>query len=313
MYTAIDTYVHMRHVHALRACTQVGLEIADCGTCQYCLDKPRFGGRGTKRQKCARETTSRRPLPSPSIAFPSPSVTFAAPSLPFVALLCPSLPQVHQQEDPLGRPRQDVGDAADHLQDARGSEPRTAPTDPGASQCTVHSAHTTAPRALLQARGPHRALSAARAAARAHGGEHQSQPHAWLLIPAHSVHRAPLTSPHLCVRARVRVPGEHDGPHPRRVGLPAQAARAAAPRRLRAPSEPRAQGPTAPSAPHAPSAPLRSTALRVRARRCSCTTARASSTSTAASCASRSSAARARATHTAHRRQVHLFSAQVHR
>ena len=26
--------------------------IADCEECVYCLDKPRFGGPGTKRQKC---------------------------------------------------------------------------------------------------------------------------------------------------------------------------------------------------------------------------------------------------------------------
>jgi CXXC zinc finger domain len=30
----------------------VALEIHDCGACLYCLDKPRFGGKGTKRQKC---------------------------------------------------------------------------------------------------------------------------------------------------------------------------------------------------------------------------------------------------------------------
>ena len=30
----------------------VGLNVSDCGTCGYCLDKPRFGGKGTKRQKC---------------------------------------------------------------------------------------------------------------------------------------------------------------------------------------------------------------------------------------------------------------------
>ena len=31
---------------------RVGLEIKDCGECTFCLDKPRFGGKGTKRQKC---------------------------------------------------------------------------------------------------------------------------------------------------------------------------------------------------------------------------------------------------------------------
>ena len=31
-----------------RACVQVD----DCGVCNFCKDKPRFGGRGTKRQKC---------------------------------------------------------------------------------------------------------------------------------------------------------------------------------------------------------------------------------------------------------------------
>ena len=30
----------------------VALEIHDCGACLFCLDKPRFGGKGTKRQKC---------------------------------------------------------------------------------------------------------------------------------------------------------------------------------------------------------------------------------------------------------------------
>jgi hypothetical protein len=30
----------------------VGLQIKDCGVCQFCADKPRFGGKGTKRQKC---------------------------------------------------------------------------------------------------------------------------------------------------------------------------------------------------------------------------------------------------------------------
>ena len=29
-----------------------GLEIEDCGQCTFCLDKPRYGGPGTKRQKC---------------------------------------------------------------------------------------------------------------------------------------------------------------------------------------------------------------------------------------------------------------------
>lgn len=29
-----------------------GLEIEDCGSCPFCLDKPKYGGSGTKRQKC---------------------------------------------------------------------------------------------------------------------------------------------------------------------------------------------------------------------------------------------------------------------
>lgn len=29
-----------------------GLEIDDCGQCPFCLDKPKYGGAGTKRQKC---------------------------------------------------------------------------------------------------------------------------------------------------------------------------------------------------------------------------------------------------------------------
>ena len=29
-----------------------GLEIDDCGRCPFCLDKPKYGGPGTKRQKC---------------------------------------------------------------------------------------------------------------------------------------------------------------------------------------------------------------------------------------------------------------------
>ena len=44
---------HVSIRHACRSvCTQVGLEIKDCGECVYCLDKPRYGGKGTKRQKC---------------------------------------------------------------------------------------------------------------------------------------------------------------------------------------------------------------------------------------------------------------------
>ena len=30
----------------------VGLNVDDCGECQFCLDKTKFGGPGTKRQKC---------------------------------------------------------------------------------------------------------------------------------------------------------------------------------------------------------------------------------------------------------------------
>ena len=35
----------------------VALEIKDCGECTFCLDKPRFGGKGTKRQKCINKKT----------------------------------------------------------------------------------------------------------------------------------------------------------------------------------------------------------------------------------------------------------------
>lgn len=28
---------------------------ADCGDCVYCKDKPKFGGKGTKRQKCTQK------------------------------------------------------------------------------------------------------------------------------------------------------------------------------------------------------------------------------------------------------------------
>ena len=33
----------------------VGLDLFDCGKCLYCLDKPRFGGKGTKRQKYVKD------------------------------------------------------------------------------------------------------------------------------------------------------------------------------------------------------------------------------------------------------------------
>ncbi|KAL1508186.1 hypothetical protein AB1Y20_004306 [Prymnesium parvum] len=35
-----------------------GVHVADCGECRFCLDKPRFGGPGTKRQKCAKKRVS---------------------------------------------------------------------------------------------------------------------------------------------------------------------------------------------------------------------------------------------------------------
>ena len=38
-----------------------GLDIADCGRCIFCLDKPRFGGRGTKRQKCVVKQAEAQP------------------------------------------------------------------------------------------------------------------------------------------------------------------------------------------------------------------------------------------------------------
>ena len=42
---------------ALTVCTgghpaAPGLNVADCGVCVFCLDKPKFGGAGTKRQSC---------------------------------------------------------------------------------------------------------------------------------------------------------------------------------------------------------------------------------------------------------------------
>lgn len=33
-----------------------GLTVEDCGKCAFCLDKPRFGGKGTKRQKCVHKS-----------------------------------------------------------------------------------------------------------------------------------------------------------------------------------------------------------------------------------------------------------------
>ena len=47
--------VHVRltlSVGASGALIAPGLEIDDCGTCPFCLDKPKYGGPGTKRQKC---------------------------------------------------------------------------------------------------------------------------------------------------------------------------------------------------------------------------------------------------------------------
>mmetsp|Transcript_36417 Transcript_36417/g.88624 ORF Transcript_36417/g.88624 Transcript_36417/m.88624 type:complete len:1004 (-) Transcript_36417:115-3126(-) len=35
--------------------TKIGDLQNDCGECQYCLDKPKYGGKGTKRQKCVRK------------------------------------------------------------------------------------------------------------------------------------------------------------------------------------------------------------------------------------------------------------------
>ena len=34
-----------------------GVAIEDCGRCTFCLDKPKFGGPGTKRQKCILKRT----------------------------------------------------------------------------------------------------------------------------------------------------------------------------------------------------------------------------------------------------------------
>ena len=39
-------------VGAAGATIAPGLEIDDCGMCPFCLDKPKYGGPGTKRQKC---------------------------------------------------------------------------------------------------------------------------------------------------------------------------------------------------------------------------------------------------------------------
>ena len=47
--------VHVRltlSVGAAGSMLPPGLEIADCGVCTFCRDKPKYGGGGTKRQKC---------------------------------------------------------------------------------------------------------------------------------------------------------------------------------------------------------------------------------------------------------------------
>ena len=42
----------------------VGLVVADCGKCANCRDKRKFGGMGTKRQKCiAKKSTGEGPVP----------------------------------------------------------------------------------------------------------------------------------------------------------------------------------------------------------------------------------------------------------
>ena len=51
---------------------QGGLEIKDCGECVFCLDKPRYGGKGTKRQKCINKKV---PSVSPVKAWASLRVT----------------------------------------------------------------------------------------------------------------------------------------------------------------------------------------------------------------------------------------------
>ena len=45
-----------------------GLEIEDCGMCIFCRDKPKFGGPGTKRQKC--ELKELAPAPDAETAEP---------------------------------------------------------------------------------------------------------------------------------------------------------------------------------------------------------------------------------------------------
>mmetsp|Transcript_20113 Transcript_20113/g.51198 ORF Transcript_20113/g.51198 Transcript_20113/m.51198 type:complete len:558 (-) Transcript_20113:735-2408(-) len=50
-----DDGVHVRltlSVNALGSQIAPGLQIEDCGKCTFCLDKPKYGGPGTKRQKC---------------------------------------------------------------------------------------------------------------------------------------------------------------------------------------------------------------------------------------------------------------------
>ena len=36
----------------------LALTLQDCGVCSYCRDKPKFGGVGTKRQKCVKKRAS---------------------------------------------------------------------------------------------------------------------------------------------------------------------------------------------------------------------------------------------------------------
>ena len=55
---AADSRVQGFHVRltlsvgAAGATIAPGLEIDDCGKCPFCLDKPKYGGSGTRRQKC---------------------------------------------------------------------------------------------------------------------------------------------------------------------------------------------------------------------------------------------------------------------
>ena len=63
--TAVDAAVaYARHMQTLEQSGggggAVGLGVEDCNRCVYCLDKPRNGGPGRKRQKCVLKGTPAR-------------------------------------------------------------------------------------------------------------------------------------------------------------------------------------------------------------------------------------------------------------